>query len=286
MSQPAAGALSPGQFLEDFLAPGRPVVVRGALGSWPAAPPWELGELTRRFGDAPVPVFDTLFSLRRVLRFADFVAAHTGPTVAGVPPYPYLRWYTRYSHETLLPWADEAFAALAGEWSMPSWLPESDYVFPRWRGPVDAARDAFPARGLFVCGTGGRTRLHIDPWASDACLCQVTGSKRFMMYPPTTGELLADGAATVDLDQPDELRFPRWRQAVPVLDEILYPGDAIFIPAGWYHAAVAQADSVSITWNFIHRVHEDRFAAYLRSGGETDPVVSYFQELAGLEAAS
>ncbi len=284
MSQSAPGALSPGQFLEDFLAPGHPVLVRGALGSWPAAPPWELGELTRRFGDAPVPVFDTLFSLQRVLRFADFVAAHTGPTVAGVPPY--MRWYSRYSHETLLPWADEAFAALAGEWSMPSWLPESDYVFPRYREPVDAARDAFPARGMFICGTGGRTRLHIDPWASDACLCQVTGSKRFMMYPPAAGELLADGAAIVNLDQPDELRFPRWRQAVPVLDEILYPGDAIFIPAGWYHTAVAQADSVSITWNFIHRVHEDRFGAYLRSGGETDPVVSYFRELNGSKAAS
>jgi Cupin-like domain len=278
MSQSAvAGVPSRGQFLEEFLVPGRPLVARGALGSWPAAPPWGLAELTRRFGDAPVPVFDTLFSLQRVSRFADYIAAHTGAAVTGVPPY--LRWFTRYSRERL-PWADEAFAEFADEWSMPSWLPDSGYLFPLTRGPVDAARNAFPARGLFVCGTDGRTRLHVDPWASDACLCQVTGSKRFMLFPPAEGALLSDATAIVDLDHPDERRFPLWRQAVPVIDEVLHPGDAIFIPAGWYHTAVAQSDSVSITWNFVHRVHEGRFGAYLRSGGRADPVVSYFRTLA------
>jgi Cupin-like domain len=277
MPQPAASSLSQDQFLEDFLGPGRPVIARGALAAWAAAPPWNLADLNHRFGDAQVPVFDTLFSLQRVSRFADYVAAHTGPAATGIPPY--LRWFTRYSRERL-PWADEAFAALADEWSMPGWLPDADYVFPRTRGVVDAARDAFPARGLFVCGKGGRTRLHVDPWASDACLCQVTGSKRFIMFPPGAAELLSDGATVVDLDRPDERRFPRWREAAAGLDEVLYPGDAIFIPAGWYHTAVAQSDSVSITWNFVHQVHEDRFGAYLRSGGKADPVVSYFRAAA------
>ncbi|THA23579.1 hypothetical protein E4198_01455 [Streptomyces sp. RKND-216] len=260
-------------FLSDHLGPGRPVVVRGALDGWRKPPPWPLEELARRFGEHEVTLFDTLFALEEVATFAEYVEEHTGAAVEGVPPY--LRWFTRQSEEQMME-ADAAFTELADEWTMPSWLPRTDYVFPPTAGPVDASRDPFPARGLFVCGRGGRTRLHVDPWASDACLCQVTGRKRFVMYAPDQGALLSDGDGVVDPDAPDEKRFPRWKDAVPTLDEVLAPGDAIFIPAGWYHTAVALDDSVSLTWNFAHRTHEDRFAAHLRAGGDRDPVVAYF----------
>ncbi|MCF6522527.1 cupin-like domain-containing protein [Streptomyces sp. JJ36] len=274
MSHPhVVESLSPAEFLNRHLGPGQPVVVRGALDGWPEPPPWHLEDLARKFGDHEVTLFDTLFALEEVATFAEYVDRHTGAAVQGVPPY--LRWFTRQSDEQMME-ADEAFAELAEDWTMPSWLPRGDYVFPPAEGPVDAARDRFPARGLFVCGRGGRTRLHVDPWASDACLCQVTGRKRFVMYAPGQGPLLSDAEGVVDLDAPDETRFPRWKEAVPTLDEVLAPGDAIFIPSGWYHTAVALDDSVSLTWNFTHRVHEERFAAHLRAGGGSDPVVAYF----------
>jgi hypothetical protein len=269
-----AEQLTADRFFHDFLEPNRPVVVRGALASWGATPPWDLATLDARFGSHPVPLYDTLFSLQRVATFSDYVAAHTGTATTGVPPY--LRWFAKQSNDRM-PWADKAFAELSGEWAMPSWLPDADYLFPRTRGTVDAATHAFPAKGIFVCGTEGRTRLHVDPWASDACLCQVTGSKRFRMYPPSSGALLSDRTGVVNPDEPDDARFPRWRDAVPVIDEVLHPGDAIFIPAGWFHSAVALTDSVSITWNFVHEVHEKRFSAYLRSGGTADPIVTYFR---------
>lgn len=275
MSQPqVVESLTRKQFVEDHLVPNLPVVVRGTLNGWNAAPPWDLHRLRERFGECEVTLFDTLFALEEVATFAEYVDEHTGPTVDGIPPY--LRWFTRQRADQMLT-ADEAFAALADDWTMPGWLPESDYLLPPADGPVDAARDAFPARGMFVCGKGGRTRLHADPWASDACLCQVTGRKRFLMYPPEAGEVLSDGTGgTVDLDEPDDGRFPRWREAAPVLDEVLSPGDAIFIPAGWYHTAIALDDSVSLTWNFTHRVHRERFEEFLRSGGDSDPVIAYF----------
>lgn len=267
-------SLSAEEFLEQYLTPGRPVVVRSALVHWNWAPPWELSALDRRFGESEAPLFDTLFTLEDVSTVGDYLTAYTGPGATGIPPY--LRWFARQS-ETQALCADEAFADLAGDWSMPTWLPTGDYVFPRYAGPVDAADTGFPARGIFICGSGGRTRLHIDPWVSDACLCQATGNKRFIMFPPEAGSLLSDGEGTVvDLDRPDERRFPKWREAVPVLDEVLTPGDAIYIPAGWYHTAIAMTDSVSITWNFVHRVHAQRFEEYLDGGGSNDPVVSYF----------
>jgi hypothetical protein len=270
-------SLTAAEFLDDHLRPGRPVVVRGTLNGWKVPPPWDLASLRERFGDYEVPLFDTLFELEELVTFADYVDTHTGTGQDGgtsIPPY--LRWFTRQRQDQTIT-ADDAFEQLADDWAMPSWLPEDDYVFPPADGRLDPTRDLFPAKGLFVCGTGGRTRLHVDPWASDACLCQAAGDKRFIMYPPETGALLTDGeGGTVDLDDPDDARFPRWREAVPVLDEVLSPGDAIFIPQGWYHTAVALQDSVSLTWNFTHRVHQERFEAYVRSGGDADPVVSYF----------
>jgi Cupin-like domain len=272
-SEQVVNSVRPEEFLERYLIPRQPIVVRSALADWKWAPPWKLSELERRFGDSEVPLFDTLFTLEDVSTLREYLRRHTRSAVTGIPPY--LRWFARQS-ETQEMCADKAFAELADDWSMPSWLPTRDYVFPRYAGPVDAAQAAFPAKGIFICGSGGRTRLHVDPWASDACLCQATGSKRFIMFPPEAGPLLSDREGTVvDLDRADDRRFPRWREAVPVLDEVLTPGDAIYIPAGWYHTAIAMTDSVSVTWNFVHRVHEERFRAFL-AGGSQDPVVSYF----------
>lgn len=280
MPQSAVHSLDPARFVAEYLQPGFPVVVRDALAGWASAPPWDLAALGARFGGHRVPLYDTLFSLQTVSTLGEYVASYTDrstPTPGGPP---YLRWFTRQSRDRM-PWADEAFAQLADDWTMPSWLPDSDYVFPRLPGAADPTRDAFPARGLFVCGTGGRTRLHVDPWASDACLCQITGSKRFVMYPPEAAALLSDRTgALVDLEEPDDERFPRWRSAQPAFEEVVGPGDAIFIPAGWHHAAVALSDSISLTWNFVHRTHERRFAEYLRAGGSTDPIVAYFRSAA------
>jgi hypothetical protein len=164
---------------------------------------------------------------------------------------------------------------------MPDWLPDSGYVFPETSGPVDAARDRFPGQGLFVCGRGGRTRLHVDPWVSDACLCQTTGRKRVIMFAPEAGDVLEAGGEVVDVDEPDERAFPHWHEAKPDFDEVLHPGDAVFIPAGWYHTAIALDDSVSITWNFVHELHGDRFERYLRAGGAEDPTVAFFCGPAG-----
>jgi len=147
-------SLDPEQFFKEYLAPGRPVLVRGALNGWRVAPPWSLAELTRRFGDHDVPLFDTLFSLEEICTFADYVAAHAGSRASAIPPY--LRWFTRQEHKQQL-CADEVFATLADDWAVPSWLPAEDYILPHRQGAVDAT--PFPPR---VCSSAA-------PAAEPAC---------------------------------------------------------------------------------------------------------------------
>src|SRR5947199_10777781 len=110
-------------FADEFLGPGRPLLVRDALAGFGWAPPWTLSALTERFGEERVPLYDTLFSLRGLSTFRRYVERYTGNAVSGVPPY--LRWFVRQSPEPL-PWADGAFAALEADWTMPDWLPDAD----------------------------------------------------------------------------------------------------------------------------------------------------------------
>ncbi len=289
-----ARALTADEFVTRFLIDRRPVVVRDSGDTWNWVPEWDFDSLTKRFGSYRVPLYDTLFSLYGLSTFGDYVARHTGSLAhrtADSEAIPYLRWYARQNTDRL-PWADPAFDALAHDWSMPSWLPTAGYLFPRLSGAVDAARDPFPAKGMFVCGAGGRTRLHVDPWTSDACLCQTTGSKRLLLFQPETVALLGGEAGRrrttsgapidggrltlVDLDEPNEATFPHWREAEVAMDVVLEPGDCLYIPAGWPHAAVALTDSVSVTWNFVHEVHATDFERYLADGGMDEPTVRYF----------
>lgn len=271
----SASSIDQNEFMDTYLSENKPFVAENCfLQTWPLAPPWELNLLAERFGGHRVPVFDTLFEMQRTVRFGDYVSMIVNEWPSE-EPMPYMRWYAR-QRKIQLTCADEAFAELAESWAAPSWLPSADYVFPPIRENADPVRDSFPAKGLFICGAGGRTRLHVDPWASDACLCQVTGEKRFIMYPPSAAEFLSDGESVVDIEHPDDVRFPRWRSINSIIDVTLFPGDAIFIPAGWFHTAVALTPSVSITWNFVHEVNARRFAEYLESGGSADPTVRYF----------
>lgn len=269
-------------FVRDHLVPGRPVLVRGALaaGAWP--PPWQLPDLVERFGERRAPLTDSLFTLTKFTTLRKYVDRYTGEAVRGTPPY--LRWFVQQDHGRQ-PWADGVFEELTGDWTPPGWLPDRDYVFPPVPGRVDPARDPFPAKALFICGRGGRTRLHSDPWVSDACLCQLTGRKRLVMYPPGTGRDAGTAGPVIELDAPDDTH-PLWAGVEPAFDEVLRPGDALFIPSGWYHTALALDDSVSITWNFVHRTHQARFERYLSAGGADHPTVRYFLERAAEHAAT
>ena len=56
----------------------------------------------------------------------------------------------------------------------------------------------------------------------------------------------------VDLECPDETRFPHWREAQPDVDDVLEPGEVMFIPSGWTHHVETLTDSISLTYNFVH----------------------------------
>lgn len=120
--------------------------------------------------------------------------------------------------------------------------------------PGLAGANALPA--LF--GTGAEPRIwignrasiatHFD--ASDNIACVAAGRRRFTLFPPDQAANLYIGPldhnvagqplSMVDMAAPDFARFPRFRDALAAARMAeLEPGDAIYIPALWWHQVEA-----------------------------------------------
>jgi Cupin-like domain len=104
--------------------------------------------------------------------------------------------------------------------------------------------DVLDPRGpsLWMGTNGSATQAHYD--VADNVIVQLFGTKRIRCYPPKAATALyvfpdahpRARKSQVNFDAPDSERFPHVATlAPPVLDVILTPGDAIWIPAFWFH---------------------------------------------------
>jgi [histone H3]-dimethyl/trimethyl-L-lysine36 demethylase len=102
---------------------------------------------------------------------------------------------------------------------------------------------------------GTTTPLHTDPHHN--MLCQVVGMKYVRLYPPSSTPALYPhrgmkcNSSRVDVDTLtwNELaqRFPRFTDE-PFVDCVLTPGQALYIPQGWWHYVKSITTSVSVSF--------------------------------------
>ena len=100
------------------------------------------------------------------------------------------------------------------------------------------------------------TRTHYHAF-HHALICQVHGDKRVRLCSPDDSRFLYAHAvyrrqfevSRVDPASPDVEMFPKFSSAKP-LEALLRPGDALFIPLRWWHAAfgVGSTMSASLFW--------------------------------------
>ena len=126
---------------------------------------------------------------------------------------------------------------------------------------------------LFVgtsSASGTRTRLHYDQ--VDNLYLQVAGVKTFRLFSPTEGGSLypypwhhpMDRSAQVDLNKPNDTkqasRYPRFAEARG-MTVTLHPGDALFLPAYWWHEVLTDGpsegdnDQLIVSVNFWFSAH-------------------------------
>jgi ribosomal protein L16 Arg81 hydroxylase len=229
--------LSREEFFVCYKAGSRPVIIVDGMKDWPAMTRWTPDYLDQVCGDETVQVMaardsDANYEIhsdahRTVMRFGDYVAKIKA---AGQTNDFYLV-------------AQNEFMKTAGARR----LYDDIVAFPDY---LDDRRDGY----VFLWfGPGGTvTPLHHD--TADIILAQVHGRKRVTMIPATQNACVYNNIGVyseVDCEQPDFIRHPFYRYADKFVFD-LNPGEALFIPVGWWHHVRALDVSISVSFtNFF-----------------------------------
>ena len=223
---PAAAA-----FYEEIFAQQRPVLFPDLVPAWPAFAKWSPGYLRERFGQVEVEVTDGREAdpaydqnqRQHVTRcllsaFVDRV------TQAGESNDFYM---VAQGRNTGLPELAGLFddLALPAGWFDDALLPTSSAL---WFGP-----------------RGTVTPLHHD--TSSILFCQVYGSKRVQLISPL--ELSMYGVAQSLYSRANAETRESIPEGVQVLELTLAAGEALFIPAGYWHQVRALDVSISLALN-------------------------------------
>jgi len=243
--------LSWDEFLESHYSTGLPVVLTDTFAGWPALSSWTPASLKARVGDAEVdvvmgrdgdPACDVHHAtLSRAMRFGDLCDRITS---AG---------------------STNDFYLIAN--NLATQRPAIAALLEDIRGPhelLDAWRDGETVF-LWVGPAGTVTPLPHD--TSTGLVCQVFGRKRVLLYPRSevalTDDLRDAVYSPVDAERPDLAAFPAFADMQPV-EVVLSPGEALFIPVGWFHHVRALEPSINLTFTGFRA--PNRFIWYYPGG--------------------
>lgn len=111
---------------------------------------------------------------------------------------------------------------------------------------------------LFIGPPGAMTRLHYDAGEAHGWLGQIEGRKLFILLPPSATEALKPLPTEketiqsgLDPLQPDIEAWPKYTTAGAIAC-VVEPGEAVVIPEGWWHWAVALETSITYQRNFYN----------------------------------
>ncbi|MBL91145.1 MAG: hypothetical protein CMH56_04940 [Myxococcales bacterium] len=234
-------------FFQNYYTQNQPVVLEGLAKDWPALSRWTPDYLTQLLGDEEVevtadresdPDYDANFKGHSVtMTMTDFLQR---VQAVGTSNDIYMTANNRMMERP-------AFQRLIED------------VCP----PLEYVRDGHFAGGtsLWIGPQGTQTPLHHDN--TNIIFCQLVGRKEFHLASPLETHMLKWATRTfyneasfnpMDLD-----RFPELAQ-VQIETLILEPGDALFIPVGWWHQV--QSLDFSISLSFINLLRPNRFDGY------------------------
>lgn len=246
-------------FEENFARQNRPVILEDAAAHWPAMNFWTIDKLEKRFRHDAFIVGSSVRNDRVRMKFKHFV-------------------------DYMLHQADDSplylFEQGIGDHArMKELLHDFKVLGPFSTDWFDLLNhDARPPHQWFCIGPRrSGSSLHVDPLGTSAWLALTHGRKRWVLFEPSVKRTIAIGATVKPKADEDEAMFyfdfllPRIKRAHPELhsyEGLQRPGDVIFIPSGWHHAALNVEDSIAITQNFCGSHNFDEVWRRVRSERE------------------
>ena len=212
-----------------------PVMMRGGIHHWPALRKWNQADyLLHHIGRRLIPVeigssYTSSNWTQKLMNGYEFLTEFVFPEAPPVVGY-----CAQHNLLTQIP-------ALRDDILIPDYCyctenDDQEVIMNTWLGPK-----------------GTVSPLHTDPHHN--MFAQVVGTKYVCLYgPEESGNLYPHGGilgntSQVDLIHPDFKQFPRFANA-QFTECLVYPGDLLFIPKGWYHHVQSLSASFSFSFWF------------------------------------
>jgi len=244
------------QYVNDYVAANRPVVIQNAAPGWKALQTWTPEFFKNAFGDQTVDV--TYGVQQKLADVIDGVLASTA-----LKPGPYLHKVIIHQHMPAL---------------LPDLAPENVYAFPmRYCSPLMPTRFRRPDGylKLLIGGVGGKFPLmHYDSDNAHAVISEIFGDKEFVLFAPEDTDCVyphpnsPSTSQIDDLDHVDPVRFPNFQKATQYR-AVIAPGECIFVPSRWWHSARVVTTSISVCTNLMHATNWNGFVDLACDPGAT-----------------
>ena len=226
--RPASG-LTKSEFVEKYETPGVPVIVTGVVPQWRAFREWTPERLAARFGDVRFRV-----SATHEAPLVDFLSYAASPRCeeAARPEYLF----------------DRDFAVKCPQMEEEFCVPE--YFSDDLMGLLGPDRPDY--RWLIIGPRRSGSSFHVDPNANFAWNATIHGSKKWVLYPPSSPPPLTPGD---DHQQslPDWFRdhYDDDGHAEHRMECITRAGEILYVPRGWWHCVVNLELSVALAHNVV-----------------------------------
>lgn len=206
------------EFIEKYLKPRKPVVIRNMAKKWPAYQKWTMDYMKEVVGDVEVPLYDSskadpaapINASAAKMKFGDYVdLIQREPTDLRI----FLFDPIKYAPNLL-----------------------KDYIFPK--DLMGGFLDKYP--NMFFGGKGSVTFLHFDIDMAHIFHTHFNGRKHILLFDYKWKERLYKipyatyALEDYDIENPDFTKFPAL-DGVEGIECFLEHGDTLFMPTGWWH---------------------------------------------------
>jgi hypothetical protein len=244
-------------FWREHVLAAEPVIVTDLLDGAPIREVTTRAQAEAAFGKVPL-------TIRPEYSRSLLAALDAGPAAARAGETMSLGGYYRHvdsDRQTTLMCIEEATPAeVAAQAPAPSLATAQD-------GGPDAAMKST----VFIGNAGNFAPLHYDGDSRHVLLYQVFGHKRVVLLPARHGAALDPIAnfSTLQLSRASDEERRRVVEALGGWEDVLAPGEAVFMPALVYHAADYLEDGMSVNFRFGRNRYHELLSAHVHLSPES-----------------
>ncbi|KAF9951039.1 hypothetical protein BGZ72_007339, partial [Mortierella alpina] len=227
--------LSLEQFIEEYEKPGKPVIIADGAKHWPAMTKWSTEYFLKTWPDAVLRAESVDVTMRNYFKYAQGTKDES-------PLYLFDKNF------------GERCQGILEDMEVPEYFREDFF------GMMGDQRPDY--RWIIIGPARSGSTFHKDPNATSAWNAVITGSKKWIMFPP---HILPPGVFTnedeSEVTSPVSLMewFSNFYASTQIPDDpaerplegICREGEIMFVPRGWWHAVVNLEDCIAVTQNYV-----------------------------------